>query len=303
MATTRDRPVKETRFENKQLEALGVELMSLDQLRQRIPAEVLAMPERVSFFILIYITSGSGTHTIDFHAWPLVENDLLFVRPGQVQQWQSGSTYSAQLMLIEPSALPYWDELSSTKDGEILALQEWQTHLQLPETQASDMASSIHRLQKDLTVFNASKLDVALIRYGLLVLMLRIARWQRALIDSQKVRQHHLKTYHLFMRDLEKNFRANHSLKFYAERLGYSQSTLSRACLASEGRAAKLVIDSRVALEAQRMLVHSSYSIEAVAHYLGFTETTNFSKFFRRLVGITPAKFRQNRLGLGKARA
>ena len=42
------------------------------------------------------------------------------------------------------------------------------------------------------------------------------------------------------------------------------------------------------------MLVHSNASSVAIGAQLGFTEPTNFLKFFRRLVGETPEAFRRS---------
>jgi AraC-like DNA-binding protein len=51
-----------------------------------------------------------------------------------------------------------------------------------------------------------------------------------------------------------------------------------------------------VLLEAKRLLAHSTASVAAVAHQLGFSEATNFVKFFRRNAGVTPKAFRQRML-------
>lgn len=291
------KPVRETRFENKQLNALGIEVVSLEELRKKIPEQSLVQPERVEFFMLMYVTSGKGSHAVDFHRWSVAKGSLIIVRPGQVQQWQANSNYLAQIILIEPSVLPYLGELSSVRESNLLVLLEWQACSQPSPGLASEVADSITRLSKDLANYDESDLEVSLIRHELLVLMLRIARWQRSLVSSRGVLSHHLATYRLFIHELDRGFRTSHSLKFYAGRLGYSQSTISRACLATEGRTAKLVIDRRVALEGLRMLAHSTLSIAEIGHYLGFSETTNFVKFFRRVAGVTPARFRQQRSG------
>ena len=77
-----------------------------------------------------------------------------------------------------------------------------------------------------------------------------------------------------------------------ARRLGYSQRTLTRACLSAAGRTAKEVIDDRVLLEAQRLLSDRRQPIAAVGAQLGFTEQGNFSRFFLRMVGEGPASWR-----------
>ena len=62
---------------------------------------------------------------------------------------------------------------------------------------------------------------------------------------------------------------------------------------------AKALIDQRIALEAKRMRHHSQSSIAQIGHQIGlqigFTEPTNFVKFFRRIVATTPQAFCEHR--------
>ncbi|MEU0515001.1 helix-turn-helix domain-containing protein [Amycolatopsis sp. NPDC006125] len=50
---------------------------------------------------------------------------------------------------------------------------------------------------------------------------------------------------------------------------------------------AKRFLDERIALEARR-LATTDTTVAAPAAQLGFTEATNFVKFYRRLTGTTP---------------
>jgi AraC-like DNA-binding protein len=59
------------------------------------------------------------------------------------------------------------------------------------------------------------------------------------------------------------------------------------------GAAPKRLIERRVALEAKRLLAHSPLAVSAIGTQLGFTEPTNFVKFFRRSESLTPAAFRE----------
>jgi AraC-like DNA-binding protein len=92
--------------------------------------------------------------------------------------------------------------------------------------------------------------------------------------------------------ELERSFAATRRANEYAQRLGYSVKTLTRACHAMTGTSIKQVIDARVVLEAQRRLAHTEEPIEALAAQLGFSEATNFAKFFQRHTGQTPGRFR-----------
>jgi AraC family transcriptional regulator, transcriptional activator of pobA len=55
----------------------------------------------------------------------------------------------------------------------------------------------------------------------------------------------------------------------------------------------KQLIDERVCLEAQRLLVHTRWPLTRICAELGFCEPTNFVKFFRRTTGQTPEQFRR----------
>ncbi|MCW5623379.1 MAG: helix-turn-helix domain-containing protein [Burkholderiales bacterium] len=284
--------VRETRFENRRLAALGIEPMTLAELRGRVPLAQLARPERVDFYLLMLVTAGKGRHTVDFVDWPLGRNRLVFVRPGQVQRWSIDERVAAELVLIAPSALPYREGSALPAELELLALDDWSTGIALSDASATEVAENLSRLRREFDRFDGAELDVALIRHELLALLVRLAKLQRIAAADDAGGPARRAIYRLFRRELDAAFTQHHDLRYYAQRLGYAESTLSRACRAAEGRSAKQVIDRRIALEAQRLLVHSTASVAQIAHRLGFSEPTNFVKFFRRTVDRTPSAFR-----------
>jgi AraC-like DNA-binding protein len=128
--------------------------------------------------------------------------------------------------------------------------------------------------------------------------MLRVARWHRKRWhDLPRPPAGTQQVYRLFEAEMEQHFRSHRSVADYARRLGYSESTLNRACRAAAGQPAKVLLDRRLAMEAARMLVHSPASVAEVGHALGFTEPTNFNRFFLRMVGATPQSFRVRHTG------
>jgi AraC-like DNA-binding protein len=73
--------------------------------------------------------------------------------------------------------------------------------------------------------------------------------------------------------------------------------SLSRATQELTGLGAQQYLARRRALEAQRLLAHTSLPVAQVADRLGFDEATNFVKFFRREAGCTPTEFRRTQGG------
>ncbi|HEY9260820.1 AraC family ligand binding domain-containing protein, partial [Chitinophaga sp.] len=65
------------------------------------PINMPVIPEahKHDFFMLMMITQGSGTHTIDFKDYKVSNRTIFFLAPGQAHQWQlSKNTSGYQLM-------------------------------------------------------------------------------------------------------------------------------------------------------------------------------------------------------------
>ncbi|MCJ0764840.1 helix-turn-helix transcriptional regulator [Variovorax terrae] len=282
-------PLKDVRFHNPRLSGVGVEVMTLGELRQRA-GHALGAAERVDFHLLLLVQSGHASHMVDFVEFGLRPGTVLLVRPGQVHQWRMTSALQGHLMLFKAEALVP-SIAQPQPDMRLLALDEWPTASQPSRSLFAAAAADAGRLAGDIAGFAGRDIESAIIRHGLMALLLRLA-CERVRQAGDRALPREAGMYRLFVRELEANFHKRLSVLDYARRLGYSESTLSRACLAAAGHTAKQALDLRIALEAKRLLVHSDETVVQIGHRLGFSEPTNFVKFFKRLAGVTPLEFR-----------
>ncbi len=283
-------PIKRIRFHNPRLARLGVETLTYKELQTRAPAEHFAKPERIEFYLLILYSRGRGVHHVDFVAHPVRTGSLVLVRPGQVQKFRFNSTLDARMVVVDPVVLL---PETSAAIKELLFQPGMPACLQVSRDFGAQLMAGIDQIETEVAVYQGDATTATLVQHLLYALLLRIRRFvgraDAAAFASSKA--HHV--LRLFKQALEAAFFETRSVRDYAQRLGYSEQTLFRACLAIEGQSAKEVIDQRVALEAKRLLAHSDLSVAEVAHRLGFSEATNFLKFFRRLADTTPLEFRK----------
>jgi AraC-like DNA-binding protein len=61
------------------------------------------------------------------------------------------------------------------------------------------------------------------------------------------------------------------------------------------GKTAKDFIQSRIIIEAKRMLYFTELSLKEIGYQLGFSEPANFSAFFKKSTGKSPSLFRNQR--------
>lgn len=261
-------------------------MLSLADLRHRVPGERLAAPQRPDFHHLIALTGGTLWHTVDFTAYALEPGSWLWVRPGQVQQWGDLTHADGTLILFRQDFLdPATTTGARTEDPHAPVLRR-----PLPEDARALRLAADH-LAAEFQALGRLPLEIhtAALRHLLAVLVLRLAHLT-APAGSPAPEPDAI---YLRLRDaVEKDFVRTRRVEDYAEALGYSTRTLARATLAAAGLGAKEFIDRRVVLEAKRLLAHSDQSAARIAGRLGFSSATHFSKYFHQRTGQTPIAFR-----------
>lgn len=91
---------------------------------------------------------------------------------------------------------------------------------------------------------------------------------------------------------VERHFREKHTVKEYADLLNKSPKTLSNVFKKYGDLTPLQYVQSRILLEAKRLLVYSERNVSEIGFELGFSEVQLFSRFFRNQYGCSPQRFR-----------
>lgn len=92
---------------------------------------------------------------------------------------------------------------------------------------------------------------------------------------------------------VEKNYRREHRVKFYADALHKSPKTLSNLFALYNHKSPLAVIQERVLMEAKRLLFYTDKTSKEIAAELGFEDANHFSKFFKKLTDCSPMEFKK----------
>lgn len=106
----------------------------------------------------------------------------------------------------------------------------------------------------------------------------------------------------LFLELLERQFPiegAHNKIKLktpsdFANQLAVHVNHLNRAVKETTMKTTSQLIADRISQEAKLILIQSEWSIAEMADALGFNEISYFNHFFKKHVGISPAKYRNN---------
>ncbi|MVU81468.1 helix-turn-helix domain-containing protein [Nocardia sp. ET3-3] len=262
-------PIRTLRYAPKADSTTGLDLLSFGQVRL-MPVAGRAVV-RGDFHVLARCTAGTGSVTVDFVTHPVTAGTITWIRPGWTHRWDDIADLRGYLLLCPSELLP-----AATLG-----------HLPSPATPPNLRATPLTDAAFDhlTTEYAATPPDPAILRHLLSALTLRLAAALPVLPDSTDL-------FTRFAHLTERYHSETREVSWYASQLGYSPRTLSRAVQSATGSTAKQYLNSRVILEAKRLLAHEPVTTAECARRLGFDDPANFTKFFRTHAATTPTDFR-----------
>jgi AraC-like DNA-binding protein len=280
--------IADVSFRNPRHPVLGIHTLRLKELYRRTAEPEHNARHRVPVHLLALVTAGRASFTVDFETYPCRPGGLLWVRPGQFVGFPPPGV-DATLVLFEPH-FPY-EAISAPAIGPGPTRGTAGTYWQPGGEDSEAIVDGVSQLEIDYSRIVAGEaIPMEVLRHQLAALLLRVSRLEpeggpgQAAADSETLVR--------FRQLIDQRFARTRQVEEYAQALGCSVRTLTRASLAATGRTAKQLVDDRVALEAKRLLAESDLPVADVGARLGFTEPTNFGRFFARTVGASPGAFR-----------
>ncbi|EFL27621.1 putative transcriptional regulator [Streptomyces himastatinicus ATCC 53653] len=246
-------------------------------------------PGRATFHYLILVTEGELRHDVDHVTRTVAPGQWLWVRPGHAQCWHPPGAARGPFILFEPDVL----RSDIARLLAPLTTHEAPAVLSPHPGDAAWLQQTALQLLDEHRALGRRPLDIhhALRRSLLESLLLRLANAPGITPTDTSAGTGRGDTYGRFVDALELHFRELHRAADYAELLGCSVRTLSRAARDVTGKGVRELIDERRLLEARRLLGGARWVAQAVSVHLGFSDPANFGRFFRGHTGLTPAAF------------
>ena len=91
----------------------------------------------------------------------------------------------------------------------------------------------------------------------------------------------------------EQHSKHERSVNFYADKLCLTPHYLSSVIRETSGQTVMQWINQAVILEAKVLLKHSNLLVFQISDELNFPNPSFFSKFFKRMTGMTPAEYQK----------
>ncbi len=246
-------------------------------------------PYRQGFFqigLLNYV--GESKLNLNTDWLELEEYPLWFVVPGQVFSWVRDEKMAGFHIMFKKefllNAVP-----NLVEDFPFLKISESRV-LMLTKEEHESLYFDAERI---LSVFQNPHPYQEKMLEGMLVSFLYFCK---AAYERFKTTENHLTRSqiiaHKFELLVDKMYVDTKNVSDYAEQLNITPNYLTTTVKKLTGKSAKDVIQERLFVESKSLLKFSGLDIAEIAYRLNFQEPTHFTRFFKKLSGTTPNKFR-----------
>ena len=233
---------------------------------------------RAARHMIIVPTAGIGRHRVETEVYEIPPGSVLHIEPGRANQWIPEVGFDGWVIAIDQHVCPVG----------LFDLGESSPLVMLGASIDVAHAMVVSLTQPDLLPKGAQQR----LRTSIASVLLELidGAGDRTTLAPDAVAEQ--KLVGDFRRELEFNYLNTRSVGDYASLVGCSTKTLTRATKRVLGQTPKEVIDLRVVYAACRLLANTDISVAWIANNLGFSEQSNFARFFARLVDVTPAAYR-----------
>lgn len=260
--------------------------------------ENASKPHIHSFYQIIWFKTGKGKHFVDFKEYDVTDNSIFFIGKDQVHYFDDNIDYTGVLLHFNESFLVQ-------KNSEVeffLKCNLFNNPYQTPSCCVGSYIDNIldeylKLIRKELDKENEFGQD-ELLRLYLKAFLIQVQRRKNEfgknteqpsfIIDDKRMQL--IK----FINLVDENYKKGLTVSEYAKQMYISSRTLSDLTNQLLGKSPSVIIQERIVLESQRLLLHSEMNVNQIAYRLGFDDPSYFVKYFKKHTKVSPSEFRKS---------
>lgn len=266
MTTKRSIPIKDKLTHSKL-----IKILPFDNTKHSTKAH-----KHNGYLELVYLFSATGTHEIDGKIEEIQNPCLLVIRKNSVHHWTLKTPVEGFVILLKN------EFIANSLDLEIAKLIEKITkidHLAL---------HNITTLKTILEILTSEENPIVM--EGLFKSLL--AKTIESNYPTARTTRVNMSLYDSFIDLLMNEHKIINSVAHYANILHTTPQNLNASCKKYTDLSASEIIANQIIKEAKRLIYYTPKSMSEIAHELGFSDKSNFSKYFKKHTGHTPKAFK-----------
>lgn len=245
------------------------------------------------YFEIIFVLQGSGTLKVDMQEYDINKNGIYCIYPGQIHLLHASEKERLAgytLKFKKSFAGEGLHKFDLTYSSGLLQLLASRQGIPVSESLAEDLRELLVKMMAELRSPGPLKLEI--VRNYLEIFLIQVTRQHKSGL-MQKTKTKNMELVEKFLALLEQNYKEKKMVADYAADLCITPNYLNEIVKKTTGSPAGCQIRQRIALEAKRQALYSRLGMKEIAYFLGFSDPSHFSKFFKNETGENFSDFKQ----------
>jgi len=260
--------------------------------------------QRLNYYSMIWLESGSGSVTADFSEYDFGNNVLLSFSPYQPFLLNIDGESRGWIINFHPDFFCIHKHHKEVACHGVLFNNIYNPpFVHIDEKAAANFEMVIEQFKTEMQ-------NPALAQYELLISYLKIFLITASRLkteqqtDAKKVADKEEEPFILqnLKNAIELHYKTKHSASDYADLLAITPKALTRLTKTHFNKTLSNLIAERIIIEAKRELYLTNKTVKEIAYDLGYNDEYYFSRFFKKNADVSPQIYRET-VGFDKASA
>lgn len=245
---------------------------------------------------IFYCLQGEALFTIDGHKYRFTQGQLIICPTGSnILLLDITSDFSSRLLGLSKHI---WLAARSAMSPETMHSIERRTHQGCNNKLEKEFIDNIFRQIDILETEAGNSKDLEFCRQNIILavnsLLLYIQHINKGNEPTGKeyISESKDKQFYEFRALLNKKFREERSVQYYADNLNISTRNLNAICQRSSGQNAKEIIDHHTIIELQVALMYTHKNFQELVSEFHFPDQSYLNRYFKRHTGYSLSEFR-----------
>jgi len=258
-----------------------LEVITLERLPWKLGRPLFAM-----------ILQGTATVKVDLQEYRISQNELVTLMPDSIiHGYEYSDDFKGVMILVSNKVA---DEILPEITSVLPIIMDFRKSpvIRLTQEEADELHSFYEFIWRKMPKVRGEygKKEINSLLLGVFYEVLTVYKDRFAYGKFKRTRNE--ETFYKFYSLIEKEYRKERSVVYFADRLCISAKHLSMVVKKVSGRTASDWIDDYVILQAKQLLRSSSMTIQEVSRELNFSNQSFFGKYFKKRVGVSPSEYR-----------
>lgn len=284
---------KKINFRNENNIGSHFDIVSFEDVLKKNPTDHSQFEfHKVSFFIILLFTQGSGKYNINFKDYSFEKGTLFTVRKDNSHKFYKSKAKGVMILFTEKFINNHSNKFEASKI--LLLFNELMTSpkIELGQNDYNEIITLINQAEKEyLPVHDAhTSIIVSSLLQIILTKLFRIKSDDHISFQNNK----YLHLFLDFQSLVEKHCFENRKVIFFADKMGVTTKTINNITQSIIHKSAKTFINDTFIIQTKRLIINTQFSFTEIAYKVGFDDPSNFFKYFIKYAGVSPSRFREN---------